>query len=60
MIDWHVPEKHKEHQLPCGCATNADEVFRVCVCGAAYTAEVMTFRVFTCYDCGSVRHEQSS
>ena len=57
MTDRHIPLSHKTHTdgIPCGCATDLDskELKIRCDCGAVYLwTEVITFPIFTCYDCG--------
>ena len=50
----HTPHAHAFHRNPCGCSTDRRTDFAVCMCGAAYTSDVLTFIYFRCYDCNRV------
>lgn len=48
----HTPLMHREHTKTCGCSINRKEDFILCPkCLAAYTADILSFDWFKCYDC---------
>jgi len=54
----HTPKAHKQHTKPCCCAVTKEEAFQVCKCGARYSAEILMFLKFICYDCGREYYSQ--
>ena len=55
----HVSIYHQNHTNPCCCAIEEKDAYTVCDCGARYTADIVTFVVFTCYDCGRITTDDS-